>query len=109
MCSGPEHTKEFRNIAETMVRMETKLDNVLTIVGDHEARLRVAEASIIVHNDNKPDYDVMKTDMKNLAKIVEKNESIIAGWSKALWIMGSASLSGLGLGIWGLISRGTGN
>ena len=106
MCTDPNHMKEFKDIAESMARMETKLDNVLSIVNDHEARIRVAETAIIIHNDNKQEYDNMKTQLATLSTMVTASSNTIAGWSKALWIIGTASFAGLGLGIWDLIKRG---
>ena len=106
MCSDPNHIKEFKEIAESMARMETKLDNVLGIVGDHEARLRVAETAIIVHNDNKPDHDGMKGQIAALEKEVASMKGLVDGFRKILWTVAAAAFGGLGLWIWRVIEKG---
>ena len=105
MRSDPNHIKEFKEIAESMVRMETKLDSALAILGDHEARLRVAEAAVIIHNDNKVEYDTMKADISTLKTSVSSISQTVSGWSRALWLVGGAGFSSLGLAIWEMIKN----
>lgn len=106
MCSDPSHQQEYREVSEGMARMETKLDSALTILNDHEARLRVAEVAAITNGNLRQDYSTIASDVSGLKDIVVDNMKTIDGWRKVLWAIGTASFSGLGLGIWELIKRG---
>lgn len=106
MCTDPNHMNEFKEISGSIIRMETKLDNVLSAVSDHEARLRVTEAAIIVHNDNRAESMSFYSDVSTLKTATASNTETIKSWKKALWIIATAAFSGLGLSIWDVIRRG---
>lgn len=106
MCTDPNHMNEFKEIAGSIVRMETKLDNVLNAVSDHEARIRVAETAIIVHNDNKTETDAMKLQISALQSQSALDGQTIGAWKKILWIIATAAFGGLGLSIWDAFKRG---
>lgn len=106
MCSDPNHQQEFREVAEGMARMETKLDSALTMLNDHEARLRIAEVAAITNGNLRQDYGSIVTEVTALKEIAADNKKTIDGWKKVLWTIGTASFSGLGLAIWDLLRRG---
>ena len=106
MCSDPKHQHEYREVSEGMARMETKLDSALTILNDHEARLRVAEGAAITNGNLRQDYGTIVSEVSWLRSIVVDNSKTIDGWRKVIWAIGTASFSGLGLAIWDAIKRG---
>lgn len=105
MCSDPTHTKEFKEIAESMVRMETKLDHVLSAVGDHEVRIRMAESALLAQKENKKDHASLRNDVDALQDMATSMAQTLEYWKKVLWTIAAASFTGLGVAIWDGIKR----
>ena len=103
MCSDPTHTKEFKDIAILMARMETKLDTVLSGLNDHETRLRIAEAAAVAHSTHDPEIDKMQVDIETLVKSNTGIIQTIETWRKILWAIGISAFGGMGLWLWRLV------
>ena len=106
MCSDPNHAKDFRTITEAVVRMETKLDNALTIAGDHEARLRVAEAAIIVYKEYESGHDDHNSRLKTLENITRDLDTTISALKKILWAVVLSVAAGVGVIIVDIYKKG---
>ena len=106
MCSEPNHAKDFRTITEAVARMETKLDNVLAIAGDHEARLRVAEAAIIVHKEAESGHEDHDGRLKTLENITRDLDTTISALKKILWAVVLSVAAGVGAIIVDIYKKG---
>ena len=106
MCSDPNHAKDFRTITDAVARMETKLDNVLAIAGDHEARLRVAEAAIIVHKEAESDHEDHDGRLKTLENITRDLDTTISALKKILWAVVLSVAAGVGAIIVDIYKKG---
>ena len=113
MCSDPSHAKDFKLLNESIIRMETKLDNVLTITTDHEIRLRLAETAILLQKDTRAEHknterDIVKlgTKVDKLAKTVGNNYQTLATMRKVLWAVALAIASTIGVTIVDIIRKG---
>ena len=104
--SQANYAKELTEVSQSMVRIETKLDNVLSVVGDHEARIRVAEAVIVADTERKREYVSLKETVANQNSIVESLSQTVDSWRRVVWIIGTAAFSGLGLMLWEIFKRG---
>lgn len=106
MCSDPTHTKEFKDIAILMARMETKLDTVVAGIQDHEGRIRTAEMALVTHSSHDPEIVKLREDMDNLNIVNAAMSRAIDNWRKIIWATGTAAFSGLGLWVWRIIEGG---
>ena len=106
MCSDPNHVKDFRTLTEAVIRMETKLDNVLSVVNDHEARLRVAEAAIIVHKEAESDREGHDGRLKTLENITRDLDTTISALKKILWAVVLSVAAGVGVIIVDIYKKG---
>lgn len=104
--SQANYTEGFAEVSQSMVRIETKLDNVLSVVGDHEARIRVAEAVIVADTDRKREYVSLKETVSTQGTSLESLSQTVDSWRRVVWIIGTASFSGLGLMLWEIFKRG---
>ena len=104
--SQANYTEGFAEVSQSMVRIETKLDNVLSVVGDHEARIRVAEAVIVADTDRKREYVSLKETVAAQGTTVESLSQTVDSWRRVMWIIGTAAFSGLGLMLWETFRRG---
>ena len=104
--SQDNYTKGFAEVSQSMVRIETKLDNVLSVVGDHEARIRVAEAVIVADTDRKREYVSLKETVSTQGTTLESLSQTVDSWRRVMWIIGTAAFSGLGLMLWEIFKRG---
>ena len=96
MCSDQNHAKDFRTITEAVARMETKLDNVLAIAGDHEARLRIAEAAIVVYKEAESGHEDHDSRLKTLENITRDLDTTIGALKKILWAVVLSVAAGVG-------------
>lgn len=106
MCSDPNHAKDFRTITEAVVRMETKLDNVLSIASDHEARIRTAEAAIIVHRETESGYESHSIRLSELETITRELYTTISALKKILWAVVLSVAAGVGVIIVDIYKKG---
>ena len=106
MCSDPNHAKDFRTLTEAVIRMETKLDNVLSVVNDHEARLRVAEAAIIVHKETESDHEDHDRRLKTLENTTRDLDATIGALKKILWAVVLSVAGGVGIIIVDIYKKG---
>ena len=106
MCSDPNHAKDFRTITEAVVRMETKLDNVLSVANDHEARLRVAEAAIIVHKEAESGNEDHGSRLKTLEDTTRDLNTTISSLRKILWAVVLSVAAGVGVIIVDIYKKG---
>ena len=113
MCSDPSHAKDFKLLNESIIRMETKLDNVLTITTDHESRLRLAETAILLHKDIRAEQEdtekrITKLDGKvdKLTRTVDNNDQTLASMKKVLWAIALAIASTIGVTIVDMMRKG---
>ena len=106
MCSDPNHVKDFRTLTEAVIRMETKLDNVLSFVNDHEARLRVAEAAIIVHKEAESGHEDHDGRLKTLESTTRDLNTTISALKKILWAVVLSVAAGVGAIIVDIYKRG---
>ena len=106
MCSDPNHVKDFRTLTEAAIRMETKLDNVLSVVNDHEARLRVAEAAIVVHKEAESGHEDHDSRLKTLENITRDLDSTISALKKILWAVVLSVAAGVGVIIVDIYKKG---
>ena len=106
MCSDPTHTKEFKDIAILMARMETKLDTVVAGIQDHEGRIRTAEMALVTHSSHDPEIVKLREDVDMTAVHSSSISQTIENWKKILWVIGAAAFSGMGLWIWRIVEVG---
>ena len=106
MCSDPNHAKDFRTITEAVIRMETKLDNVLAIAGDHEARLRVAEAAIILYKEAESGHEDHNSRLKTLENTTRDLDATISALKKILWAVVLSVAAGVGVIIVDIYKKG---
>ena len=106
MCSDPNHIKDFRTLTEAAIRMETKLDNALSVVNDHEARLRVAEAAIIVHKETESGHEDHDSRLKTLENITRDLDTTISALKKILWAVVLSVAAGVGVMIVDIYKKG---
>ena len=106
MCSDPNHAKDFRTITDAVARMETKLDNVLSIASDHEARIRTAEAAIIVHRETESGYESHSTRLSELETITKELYTTISALKKILWAVVLSVAGGVGVIIVDIYKKG---
>ena len=103
MCSDPTYTKEFKDIATLMARMETKLDTVIAGIHDHEGRIRSAETALTTHSSHDPERVKLREDVDELNMSNAAISRTVENWRKIIWAIGVAAFSGLGLWIWRII------
>ena len=103
MCSDPTHTKELKDIAILMARMETKLDTVVSGINDHEGRIRATETALVTHSSHDPERVKLREDVDELNMSNAAMFRTIDNWRRIIWAIGIAAFSGLGLWIWRII------
>lgn len=106
MCSDPTHTKEFKDIAILMARMETKLDTVVSGIKDHEGRIRTTETALVTHSSHDHEIVKLREDVDKLNILNAAMSRAIENWRKIIWAIGTAAFGGLGLWIWRIIEGG---
>lgn len=106
MCSDQNHAKDFRTITDAVARMETKLDNALAIAGDHEARLRVAEAAIIVYKEAESGHVDHNSRLKTLENTTRDLDTTIGALKKILWAVVLSVAAGVGAIIVDIYKKG---
>ena len=113
MCSDPSHAKDFKLLNESIIRMETKLDNVLTITTDHESRLRLAETAILLqkgiraeHEDTEKHITKLDGKVDKLTRTVDNNDQTLASMKKVLWAIALAIASTIGVTIVDMMRKG---
>ena len=106
MCSDPTHTKEFKDIATLMARMETKLDTVIAGIHDHEGRIRTAEMALVAYSSHDPEISKLREEVDSLNLVNSAMSRAVESWRKITWAIGTAAFGGLGLWIWRIIEGG---
>ena len=106
MCSDPNHAKDFRTITDAVARMETKLDNVLSIASDHEARIRTAEAAIIVQRETESGHESHSIRLSELETITRELYTTISALKKILWAVVLSVAAGVGVIIVDIYKKG---
>lgn len=86
--------------------METKLDNVLSIASDHEARLRVAEAAIIVYKEAESGHEDHNDRLKALENTTRDLNTTISALKKILWAVVLSVAAGVGAIIVDIYKKG---
>ena len=113
MCNDPNHTKELTELVAGTIRVETKIDNILSITSDHESRIRLAESTLVLQRELERNYVRANEDIKTLdsrltplEQIATDNSKTLASFKKVLWAIALSVASGVGILIVDTLRRG---
>lgn len=104
MTKSLDYSGEFKDLTRLVVRMETKVDNILNVTNDHETRIRVSESTLGFHTTVAKEHEVIYQLINKLDERVSPLEDIVSqlnrtmeSFRKVLWAIALSIASGVGV------------